>query len=208
MVALLRCSAFSCSIKWHNCTSACPKASDVIPEHLASTSSSTFASNHPPSRAYWASWDQPQNTSCHHIQHRRDSPATVTLPLTVRPQWVIWCYPCKQSSICSVQAWMWLHPSIPRLALDCNNEMIFWNHSRPVCSQTSTPGPCPITATLSMWCELINITDAAQATRHEAPLKVSCNVRENMFGWYKSVTFGITTSNTVILKFCGFMFCF
>lgn len=113
---------------------------------------------------------------------------------------MIRCYPCKQSSICSVQAWMWLHPSTPRLALDCNNEIILWNCSRPVCSQTSTPGPCPITATLSMWCELINITDAAQATRHEALLKVSCNVQENMFGWCKSMTFGIKTSNTVILN--------
>lgn len=66
------------------------KASDVIHERLASTSSSTFASYHPPSRAYWASWAQPQNTLCHRIQrirHRPDSPTPVTLPLTVRPQW-------------------------------------------------------------------------------------------------------------------------
>lgn len=86
-VALLCCSAFLCSIKWHNCTSACPKASDVIHEHLASTSSSTFASSHPPSWAYWASWDQPQNSPCHHVHCRPDSPATVTLPLPVRPRW-------------------------------------------------------------------------------------------------------------------------
>lgn len=207
-MALLCCSAFLCSIKWHNCTSACPKASDVIHEHLASTSSSTFASSRPPSWAYWASWDQPQNSPCHHVHFRPDSPAAVTLPLPVRPRWFSDMVLSLWTELYLLCPSLDVAPSLnhPPSVLGCNNGIILWNCSRSVCSQTSTPGPCPVTATLSMWCELITVSDAAQATRHEALLKVSCNGPENMFGWCKSVTFGIKTSKTVILKFCGFMF--
>lgn len=161
-------SVFSSSIRWHNCTSTTsPQPSDVIHEHLASTSSSTLASNHPPGRAYWASWAQPPNALSPHSAETwlTSNRNTASSSQTSVIQWygVI----LVNRSACSGLAGMWLHLSTPRLASGCNNGIILWSYSRSVRSQPSTPRPCPITATLSMWCELINITDAAQATRHE-----------------------------------------
>lgn len=57
------------------------------------------------------------------------------------------------------------------------------------------PRPCPIKATRSMWCELINIIDATKAARHRELLQAKENERENRFHLLANrTTFGIATS--------------
>lgn len=74
-----------------------------------------------------------------------------------------------------------IHLLAHRLAFCGNNRIALWNYPWPVCSQSSKPRPCPIKATLSMWCELINIIDATKAARHRVLLQAKGNQQENRF---------------------------